>query len=85
MRYMLTGDHWDAEEAYRIGEVQQVAPNPEEALKAGIQIANNIAACGPLGIKTTLISAHLAVDPGKRKHCQSSRRNLEPLSIRRTF
>src|SRR6202167_500067 len=65
MRYMLTGDHWNAEEAYRIGEVQQVAPTPERALEAGIQIAKKIAACGPLGIKTTLISAHLAVDPGK--------------------
>jgi enoyl-CoA hydratase len=60
MRYMLTGDHWNAEEAYRIGEVQQVAP--EKALEAGIQIANKIAACGPLGIKTTLLSAHLAID-----------------------
>jgi enoyl-CoA hydratase/carnithine racemase len=63
MRYMLTGDHWNAEEAYRIGEVQQIAPTPEKALEAGILIANKIAACGPLGIKTTLISAHLAVDP----------------------
>ena len=62
MRYMLTGDHWSAEEAYRIGEVQQVAPTPEKALEAGIQIANKIAACGPLGIKTTLLSAHLAID-----------------------
>ncbi len=62
MRYMLTGDHWSAEEAYRIGEVQQVAPTPEMALEAGIKIANKIAACGPLGIKTTLISAHLAID-----------------------
>ena len=44
MRYMLTGDHWNAEEAYRIGEVQQVAPTPEKALEAGIQIANKIAA-----------------------------------------
>jgi enoyl-CoA hydratase len=63
MRYMLTGDHWSAEEAYRIGEVQEVASTPEEALEAGIQIAAKIAACGPLGIKTTLVSAHLAVDP----------------------
>jgi len=62
MRYLLTGDHWNAEEAYRIGEVQQVAPTPEKALEAGIQIANKIAACGPLGIKTTLLSAHLAID-----------------------
>jgi enoyl-CoA hydratase len=62
MRYMLTGDHWSAEEAYRIGEVQQVAPTPEKALEAGIQIANKVAACAPLGIKTTLLSAHLAID-----------------------
>jgi enoyl-CoA hydratase len=62
MRYMLTGDHWSAEEGYRIGDVQQVARTPEKALVAGIQIANKIAACGPLGIKTTLLSAHLAID-----------------------
>jgi enoyl-CoA hydratase len=62
MRYMLTGEHWTAEEAYRIGEVQQVAPTPEKALEAGIQIANKVAASGPLGIKTTLLSAHLAID-----------------------
>ena len=62
MRYMLTGDHWSAEEAYRIGEVQQVAPTAEKALEAGIQIANKIAACGPLGIKATLLSAHIAID-----------------------
>jgi enoyl-CoA hydratase len=62
MRYMLTGDHWNAEEAHRIGEVQQVAPTPGKALEAGIQIANKISACGPLGIKTTLLSAHLAID-----------------------
>jgi enoyl-CoA hydratase len=32
------------------------------ALKIGIEIANKIAACGPLGIKTTLESARLAFD-----------------------
>jgi enoyl-CoA hydratase len=62
MRYILTGDHWSAEEAYRRGEVQQVAPNAREALEAGIRIANKIADCGPLGIETTLASAHLAID-----------------------
>ena len=62
MRYMLTGGHWNAEEAYRIGDVQQVTPTLEKALEAGIQIANKIADCGPLGVKTTLASAHLAID-----------------------
>jgi enoyl-CoA hydratase len=62
MRYMLTGDHWGAEDAYRMGLVQQIAPTPETALQAGVDIATKIAACGPLGIKTTLLSAHLAID-----------------------
>jgi enoyl-CoA hydratase len=62
MRYMLTGDHWGAEEAYRMGVIQQIAPTPAQALEAGIGLARKIAACGPLGIKTTLASAHLAID-----------------------
>ncbi len=45
-----------------MGEVQEIAPDAKEALKAGIRMANKIAACGPLGIKTTLLSAHLAID-----------------------
>jgi enoyl-CoA hydratase len=43
-------------------EVQEVVPTPEKALEAGIAMATKIAACGPLGIKTTLTSAHLAID-----------------------
>jgi len=62
MRYMLTGDHWSAEEALRMGVVQEIAPTPDKALEAGVNIATKIAACGPLGIKTTLASAHLAID-----------------------
>ena len=62
MRYVLTGDHWGAEDAYRMGEVQEIAPNRDAALAAGIRLANKVAACGPLGIKTALLSAHTAID-----------------------
>lgn len=62
MRYMLTGDHWTAQDAMRMGEIQMVAPTPELALDAAIQIATRIAACAPLGIRATLDSAHLALD-----------------------
>lgn len=62
MRYILTGDHWTAKEAYRMGTLQEIASTPQSALDKAIQIANKIAACGPLGIKTSLASAHLAVD-----------------------
>ena len=44
-RYMLTGDHWTAEESYRMGITQQIAPTPEEALDAAVVIARKIAAC----------------------------------------
>jgi enoyl-CoA hydratase len=62
MRYMLTGDHWGAHEAYRMGVIQEIASSPAKALDAGIGLAEKIAACGPLGIKTTLESAHLSID-----------------------
>jgi enoyl-CoA hydratase len=62
MRYMLTGDHWSAQEAFRMGVVQKIAATPAQALDDGIEIATRIAACGPLGIQATLASAHLAID-----------------------
>ena len=62
MRYMLTGDHWGAEEALRMGMLQEIAPTRDKALETGMKMAEKIAACGPLGIKTTLASAHLAIN-----------------------
>jgi hypothetical protein len=40
MRYLLTGDHWSAEE--------EIAPTRDRALEIGIKMAEKIAACGPL-------------------------------------
>lgn len=67
MRYMLTGDHWTADESYRMGITQQVAPTPQAALDAAIAIARKVAACGPLGIMSTLRSGHEYVDPIERE------------------
>jgi len=63
MRYMLTGDHWSAEESYRMGITQQIAPTPEAALEAALAMARKIAACAPLSIRATLASAHQVIDP----------------------
>jgi enoyl-CoA hydratase len=65
MRYILTGDHWNAREAYRMGTVQEVVSTPRSALDEAIEIANKIGASGPLGIKASLASAHLAIDPAQ--------------------
>jgi enoyl-CoA hydratase len=63
MRYMLTGDHWSAEESYRMGITQQIAVTPETALETGVTIARRVAACAPLSTRATLGSAHQYVDP----------------------
>jgi enoyl-CoA hydratase/carnithine racemase len=65
MRYMLTGDHWTAEDAYRMGTLQEIAETPQGALDRAIAIAKLVAACAPLGVQTTLESAHLAIDAGE--------------------
>lgn len=62
MRYILTGDHWTAQDAYRMGLVQEIAPSSDAALEKAIEIANKIASCAPLGVEAALTSAHLAVD-----------------------
>ncbi|MDE5447030.1 crotonase/enoyl-CoA hydratase family protein [Bradyrhizobium sp. CSA207] len=62
MRYILTGDHWGAREAYRMGIVQELTPNREAALAKAIEIAKKIAASGPLGTKASLASSHLALE-----------------------
>ena len=76
MRYMLTGDHWGAEEAFRMGIIQEIAPDPTAALETGISVAQKIAACGPLGIKTTLESAHLSIDESEARRSPSSMNSL---------
>jgi enoyl-CoA hydratase len=63
MRYMLTGDHWTAEESYRMGVTQAVAPTPAAALEAGIAMARKIAAVAPLSTRATLTSARHVTTP----------------------
>jgi enoyl-CoA hydratase len=61
MRYLLTGDTWDAQSALRMGIVQEIGADQAEALQIGIALAHRVAACGPLGIQATLKVAHMAI------------------------
>jgi enoyl-CoA hydratase len=56
MRYLLTGDTFDAAEALRIGLVQEVVPRGEEFDRA-LAIAERIAAQAPLAVRATLAEA----------------------------
>lgn len=63
MRWMLTGDLFDAAEAHRIGLVQEVVPD-SDAHARGLELARRIAAQAPLAVQATLASARLAVREG---------------------
>jgi enoyl-CoA hydratase/carnithine racemase len=64
MRYMLTGDEWSADDAYRMGLVQYVTP-PGKQVDQAIAIARKISAAAPLGIRATMASAHRALSEGQ--------------------
>src|SRR6476619_4696122 len=60
MRWLLTGEEYDAAEAHRIGLVQEVV-EPGRQLERAVELATAIATkSAPLGVKATLASAHRA-------------------------
>lgn len=61
MRYLLTGDYFDEDEALRIGLVQQVSDSP---YVTALAIANTIAEQAPLGVQATLTSARNTFEQG---------------------
>jgi enoyl-CoA hydratase/carnithine racemase len=64
MRWLLTGDEFDAAEAHRIGLVQEVT-EPGRHLDRAVELAEGIATrSAPLGVAATLASAQRAVDEG---------------------
>ena len=64
-RYLLTGDEFDGEEAYRMGFVQSLVEHGQQ-LDAAIHIAEKIAAAAPLGVQASLASSRLARVAGNR-------------------
>ena len=63
MRWILTGDFFDAQEAYRLGLFQEVVPAAEVLTRAKA-IATTIAGAAPLGVQAMLASARNAIESG---------------------
>src|SRR5207249_6625604 len=79
MRWLLTGEEYDAAEAHRIGLVQEVVEMGRQ-LDRAIEIATAIATkSAPLGVKTTLASAHRARLEGEEAAC--ARRNADTAAL----
>jgi enoyl-CoA hydratase/carnithine racemase len=63
MLHLLTGDRFDAAEAFRIGLVQRVVA-PEELFDAALEVATRVASRAPLAVQASLASARRAVEEG---------------------
>ena len=63
MRWILTGDKFDAAEAHRIGLVQEVVPDGSQYAR-GLELAQRIAAQAPLAVQAALANARVAVRNG---------------------
>ncbi len=63
MRWVLTGDRFDAAEAYRMGLVQEVVPHGTQFDRA-LELAERIAAQAPLAVQATLANARAALRDG---------------------
>jgi len=64
MRYLLTGDEFGAEEAKRMGLVQEITPAGKQLEKA-VEIAETVARQAPLGVYATLKSARITRQQGE--------------------
>lgn len=64
MRWILTGEAFNAIEALRIGLVQEIVPTGSQLGRA-LQIAQSISAQAPLGVQTALRSATRAMREGE--------------------
>lgn len=64
MRFLLTADEFGAQEALRIGLVQEVVA-PGQQLDRALSIAETIAAQAPMGVQETLANARIARDFGE--------------------
>ncbi|MBW2224139.1 MAG: crotonase/enoyl-CoA hydratase family protein [Deltaproteobacteria bacterium] len=66
MRYVLTGEEFDADEAYRMGVVQEIV-EPGKQLERAQEMAEVIAAQAPLAVQAALAHAQSALLDGWRQ------------------
>jgi len=77
MRWILTGDMFDATEAHRIGLVQEIVADGEQ-YNRGLEIARRVAAQAPLAVQAALANARLAV----RENDEAAEQALQPALVR---
>lgn len=77
-RYLLTGDEWSAEDAYRMGMIQELC-EPGEQHDKGMEIALRVANAAPLGVQGSLRSSQIARDQGESAAIECLFKDLVPV------
>lgn len=77
MRFLLTGEEFGAEEAHRIGLVQEVV-EPGRQLDRATEIARLVAEQAPLGVQGTLANARVAQRAEQERAAAEHLRGLMP-------
>src|SRR5947209_9209338 len=78
MRYLLTGDEFTAQEALRMGLVQEVV-EPGQQITRALELAQVVAAQAPLAVRATLASARLSIAQSEETAIQRLRPDLQPI------
>ena len=78
MRWLLTGDEFDAAEALRIGLVQEVVEHGRQ-LERAVALAELVAAQAPLGVYATLASSRAAIPAAEVAAGQRLMPDLQPI------
>lgn len=78
MRYLLTGDEFGADEAHRMGLIQEVVA-PGEQFDRALAIARTVADQAPLGVYATLASARTAREKGVERAAARLLPDLMPI------
>jgi enoyl-CoA hydratase len=78
MRWLLTGDEFDAAEALRIGLVQEVVA-PGTQLERALALADVVAAQAPLGVYATLASSRAALPSNEASAIARLLPDLQPI------
>lgn len=66
MRWLLTGDAFDANEAWRMGLVQEIV-DPGRSREHALKIARRIAQAAPLAVQAVRMSGYAALEAGREQ------------------
>jgi enoyl-CoA hydratase/carnithine racemase len=77
-RCLLTGERWSADDAYRMGMLQELVETGAQLARA-TEVARTIAAAAPLGVRGCLKATRVALDVDQKTAVEQMSRDLVPV------